>query len=93
MRDVEKLEKLNIKVAVMKEQSTGKVKYSKQEKENLKKGIVEVCEALAEVLSDDTLDAEFKERLANETRKQMVLINKTLNDLQRIIRVSKSMLE
>lgn len=93
MRDVEKLDKLNIKVAIMKEQSTGKAKYSKQEKENLKRGITEVCEALAEVLSDDTLDLEFRERLTNETRKQMVLINKVLDDLQGIIRVSKSMLE
>ena len=93
MKDVERLEKLNIKLAVLKGQSTGKAKYSKQEKENMKRGIIEVCEALAEVLSDDTLDVEFKERLANETRKQMVLINKVLDDLQGIVRVSKSMLE
>ena len=64
-------------------------KVTAVEKEALKNGIADISKGLAEILSDDTLDIEFKERLENETRKQMVLISKALDDLEKLIKVSK----
>lgn len=90
MTDIEKLESLNLRVAILRDKSNTKFRYSAKDKAELKEDIIEICDVLGEVLADDTLSQEFRERLENETRKQMVLINKALIDLQRMIRVSKN---
>lgn len=90
MNDMEKLNQYDMRIAVMRERMSCKARFSEAEKQKLKDGVAAISKGLAEILSDDTLDAEFKERLASDTRKQMVLINKALNDLERLIRVSKS---
>ena len=90
MKDIERLDKLGVRVAVMKERTTSKARFSSKEKEALKNGVADISKNLAEILADDTLDAEFKERLESETRKQMVLISKALDDLEKLIKVSKS---
>ena len=89
MKDIEKLNKLGVRVAVMKKRTNSKSRFSAEEKEALKNGIADISKGLAEILADDTLDIEFKERLENETRKQMVLISKALDDLDKLIKVSK----
>lgn len=90
MKDIERLDKLGVRVAVMKERTNSKARFSSKEKEALKNGVADISKNLAEILADDTLDAEFKERLESETRKQMVLISKALDDLEKLIKVSKS---
>ena len=90
MKDIEKLDKLGVRVAIMKSRTSSKVRFSTEEKEALKNGIADISKGLAEILADDTLDAEFKERLENHTRKQMVLISKTLDDLERLIKASRN---
>lgn len=93
LKDVEKLGLLDIKTTVLKEKAKSKPRYSVDEKVYFKNGITEIAEALAVILSDDTLDVEFKERLESETRNQMKLINKALDDLERLIRISRNILE
>lgn len=93
LKDIEKLNLLQVKTSILQQKATSKKRYSVEEKEDLKVSITEICEVLGEVLADDTLGQEFRERLENETRKQMVLIKKALDELQGIIRVSKSVLE
>lgn len=93
LKNIEKLKLLQVKTSILQQKATSKKRYSVEEKEALKVSITEICEVLGEVLADDTLDKEYREILENNTRKQMVLIKKTLDELQGIIRVSKSVLE
>lgn len=93
MKDIEKLDKLDklgVRVAVMKNRTISKARFSTEEKEALKNSIADISKGLAEILADETLDVEFKERLENHTRKQMVLISKTLDDLERLIKASRN---
>ena len=93
LKDVDKLKLLDIETTVLKEKTTSKARYSVNEKVYFKNSITEIAESLAVILSDDTLDAEFKERLESETRNQMKLINKAIDDLERLIRISRNILE
>ena len=89
MSDIEKLGQFDMRIAVMRERMSRKARFSEKEKQKLREGITGISEGLAEILSDESLSVEFKERLSVDTRKQMVLMSKALDDLERLIKVSR----
>lgn len=89
MYNKETLNSLGMKVAYMKVKTEGKRRMSVEEREKINAQITFVAESITDLLNDNEVELETKKQLANNTRKQIVLINKVLDNLEEVISIAK----
>ena len=56
----------------------------------MKNAVIYISEELGDMMADDLLGIEFKERINTDSRKQVYLIKKAVYDLDRLVNVSRS---
>ena len=78
-----KLEKLKIDLV-------SKKRFTVEEKQRMKNAVIYISEELGDMMADDMLGIEFKERINTDSRKQVYLIKKAVYDLDRLVNVSRS---
>lgn len=93
MYSKETLNSLGMKVAYMKVKTEGKRRMSVEEREKINAKITFVAESITDLLNDNEVELETKKQLANNTRKQIVLINKVLDNLEKVISIAKQNIE
>lgn len=93
MYNKETLNSLGMKVAYMKVKTEGKRRMSVEEREKINAKITFVAESITDLLNDNEVELETKKQLANNTRKQIVLINKVLDNLEKVISIAKQNIE
>lgn len=89
MCNKETLNSLGMKVSYMKVKTEGKRRMSVEEREKINANITFVVESITDLLNDNEVELETKKQLANNTRKQIVLINKVLDNLEKVISIAK----
>ncbi|WP_324823573.1 hypothetical protein [Sinanaerobacter sp. ZZT-01] len=89
MYNKDKLNNLGMKVTYMKVKTEGKRRMSVEEREKINANITFVVESITDLLNDNEVELETKKQLANNTRKQIVLINKVLDNLEKVISIAK----
>ena len=92
MNTADRVKNLELKIKILNESLEAKSRFTEKEKDNFKRSVIQMAEDLGELVSDDMLGIEFKERMETQTRKQIVLIKKALRDLERLLQVSKEII-
>ena len=93
MSDREKLKQLELSFTILKQQAYSKPKLSKQEKDFLVKGLVQVAEGLSEIMGNVAFGEGIKEKLATNSRKQLYGIKKVLDSVDGAIKSAKSVMD
>ena len=89
---VDRVKNIELKIKILEENLAAKSRFEDKEKDNFKRTVTLIAEDLSELVSDDMLSVEFRERMETPTRKQIVLIKKALRDLERLLQVSKDII-
>lgn len=85
-----RLNMLVIKLEKLKIDLVSKKRFTVEEKQRMKKAVIYISEELGDMMADDMLGIEFKERINTDSRKQVYLIKKAVYDLDRLVNVSRS---
>lgn len=85
-----RLNMLVIKLEKLKIDLVSKKRFTVEEKQRMKNAVVYISEELGDMMADDMLGIEFKERINTDSRKQVYLIKKAVYDLDRLVNVSRS---
>lgn len=93
MYNKDKLNSLGVKVSYMKDKVEGKRRLGAEEREELKSKIVLISEAITQILNDNEIELDIKNQLSYEKRNQIVLINRVLVDLERVINKTRENIE
>lgn len=93
MTDKERLEKVEMRLAVVKEQAYRKPKLLKEEKESIKVSIEKIVDELSDIIGDEELSKVTKERLTFNTRKELYNIKNVIESLGVLTEVAKSVVE
>lgn len=93
MSNNNKINSLSARLEVVKNRVDSTPKVSAEEKEKIRVAIQSIADNLSEILEDETISVDVKEKLEKETRKQIVFINKAIDLLQTTIDISKKYLD
>lgn len=93
MSNSNKINSLSVRLEVVKNRVDSTPKVSAEEKEKIRVAIQSIADSLSEILEDDSISVDVKEKLEKETRKQIVFINKAIDLLQTTIDISKKYLD
>ncbi len=85
-----RLNMLVIKLEKLKIDLVSKKRFTVEEKQRMKNAVIYISEELGDMMADDMLGIEFKERINTDSRKQVYLIKKAVYDLDRLVNVSRS---
>ena len=85
-----RLNLLVIKLEKLKIDLVSKKRFTVEEKQRMKNAVIYISEELGDMMADDMLGIEFKERINTDSRKQVYLIKKAVYDLDRLVNVSRS---
>lgn len=91
--NLERLNSIELRLEVVKKKANMSKRVSAEERENIKKAIKGIADSLSNILEDDFISQEVKEKLEKETRQQIIVINKAIDLLQATVEVSKKYLE
>ena len=91
MIDNEKMEKLEFKLALTKERTNKSIRLSQTERDKIKSNLQEIADGLSQVLEDESISMEVRETLAKNVRKQVVIINQSIENLQRVFELAREM--
>lgn len=93
MSNSNKINSLSARLEVVKTRVDSTPKVSAEEKEKIRAIIQNIADSLSEILEDETISVDVKEKLEKETRKQIVFINKAIDLLQTTIEISKKYID
>lgn len=93
MSNSNKINSLSARLEVVKTRVDSTSKVSAEEKEKIRAIIQNIADSLSEILEDETISVDVKEKLEKETRKQIVFINKAIDLLQTTIEISKKYID
>lgn len=93
MYNNDKFSNLEQRVSYIKDKTKGKRRMSIAEKDELKGRIGAISEMLTDILNNNEIELDIKNQLARETRNQIVLINKVLDNLEKAITVVRENIE
>ena len=85
-----RLNMLVIKLEKLKIDLVSKKRFTVEEKQRMKNAVIYISEELGDMMADDMLGIEFKERINTDSRKQVYLIKKAVYDLDRLVNISRS---
>ena len=85
-----RLNLLVIKLEKLKIDLVSKKRFTVEEKQRMKNTVIYISEELGDMMADDMLGIEFKERINTDSRKQVYLIKKAVYDLDRLVNISRS---
>lgn len=93
MSNSNKINSLSARLEVVKTRVDSTPKVSAEEKEKIRVIIQNIADSLSEILEDETISVDVKEKLEKETRKQIVFIHKAIDLLQTTIEISKKYID